>query len=62
MGERHMWIAIIIGFIIFRILKDTDTVLGLAFSIAPDPCNRIEYPLFTGNTYANGIHFFYETK
>ena len=57
-----MWIAIIIGFIIFRILKDTDTVLGLAFSIAPDPCNRIEYPLFTGNTYANGIHFFYETK
>jgi hypothetical protein len=35
-----MWISTIIGSIIFRILRDT--VLSLAFSITPDPCNEIE--------------------
>lgn len=57
-----MWIATIIGSIIFWIPRDTDTVLGLAFSIAPDPWFRIEYPLFTGNPYTKRIHLLYETK
>ena len=35
-----MWISQIIGSVIFRIPRDT--VLSLAFSITPDPCNEIE--------------------
>jgi hypothetical protein len=41
-----MWIATIIGSIIFLIPRDTDNVLGLAFAIAPDACKRIDYHIF----------------
>lgn len=51
-----MWISTIIG--IFRIPRDT----GSGFSIAPDPCNGIEYYMFLGSTYTNGIRFLYDTK
>jgi hypothetical protein len=35
-----MWISTIIGSVIFRILRETS--LNLAFSIPPDPYNKIE--------------------
>jgi hypothetical protein len=43
-----MWIATISGSILFRIPRDTDNVLGLAFSIALYACNRRDYPIFRG--------------
>lgn len=58
MGEKHMSISTIIGSILFRIPRDT----GSVFSIAPDPPNGIEYHIFLGSTYTNGIHFLYDTK
>jgi len=35
---------------------------GSGFSIAPDPCNGIEYHMFLGSTYTNSICFLYDKK
>lgn len=51
-----MWISTIMG--VFGISRET----GSGFSIAPDPCNGIEYHMFLGSTYTNVIRFLYDKK
>lgn len=55
-----MWISTIIGSSIFRIPRDT--VLGLAFSIAPEKHMVLYSITWIGSTCTNGIHFLYDSK
>lgn len=55
-----MWISTILGSILF--ITPRDTILGLTFSLAPDPCNGIEYHMFWGaHTQMNAFLFLYNT-